>query len=288
MIVVKLSGGLANQMFQYAFAKRASINCKTRVKFDITIYDKPWMQAHEYFQLGIFQNIPLNFSNRHRIFFYKRKTLFKSSILLKWYKSFLVLNIVEENEFSYKPEKLSECTRNSYIDGYWQSEKYFIEIRSILLNEFSFPVLTKQNKTILEKILNTNSVSVHVRRGDFLNNLAHGSCSLEYYSYAIKKIRELVESPFFFFFSDDIHWVKQNMESNNNITFIDWNFGVESYNDMHLMSLCKHNIIANSSFSWWGAWLNQNPNKIVIAPKKWFNQRNWDTSNLLPPNWLCL
>ena len=145
-----------------------------------------------------------------------------------------------------------------------------------------------QNADIAEKISQVNAVSLHVRRGDYISdkkNAFIGVCTLDYYKTAIEKIKTQVDNPVFFVYSDDINWVKNNLVIDKTAVFVNHNRGQESYNDMHLMSLCKHNIIANSSFSWWGAWLNTSPDKIVIAPKQWFANMQ-DTSDLLPDNWL--
>jgi hypothetical protein len=145
---------------------------------------------------------------------------------------------------------------------------------------------------IAEQISRVNSVSLHVRRGDYVANLKvaaiHGLCSKEYYASAIKFISKKVERPHFFVFSDDINWVENNFKINYPCTYINQNFSNESYNDLRLMSLCQHNIIANSSFSWWGAWLNCNSEKIVIAPKKWFANSDKRCDDLIPEKWVRL
>ena len=181
-------------------------------------------------------------------------------------------------------------TSCDYMSGYWQSENYFESNRSILINDFSFRIpLNARNADALRLISSSNSVSIHIRRGDYLHNAnakaTHGLCSLEYYHKAIRLIKATIGKPRFFIFSDDMLWVKAHLEPEEDCIFVDWNFGVDSYNDMRLMSLCKHNIIANSSFSWWGAWLNRNPDKVIIAPKRWFAGKIND-SNIIPSSWI--
>lgn len=180
--------------------------------------------------------------------------------------------------------------KNRYFDGYWQSEDFFKGARDEILKEFSFPDFDEtHNKEIIETIINSNSVSIHIRRGDYLMHpLFKNICTIEYYRNAIEKIKKLTKVDNFIIFSNDIDWCKENFKSNlkdDNVTFVNWNKGDKSYRDMQLMSLCKHNIIANSSFSWWGAWLNQNPDKIIIAPYKWTN-RNIEVQNYLPSDWI--
>jgi hypothetical protein len=151
--------------------------------------------------------------------------------------------------------------------------------------------LSSYNADLVEQISKVNAVSLHVRRGDYVQNAKtnanHGVCSLDYYRAAIQNILERVEAPSFFIFSDDIPWVKEHLVLDIPCRYVDHNQGVESYNDMRLMSLCRHHIIANSSFSWWGAWLNPDPQKIVIAPQKWFANDNI-VDDLFPPEWVTM
>ena len=144
--------------------------------------------------------------------------------------------------------------------------------------------LLKQILEILNEIENSNSISIHIRRGDYMSpenyNMYGCIATPTYYKKAIKVIEEKVENPTFFVFSNDMDWVKKNIQINSRVFYIDINSGNGSYKDMQLMSNCKHNIIANSSFSWWGAWLNENKNKIVIAPKKWINREDVDSDKI--------
>lgn len=154
--------------------------------------------------------------------------------------------------------------------------------------------MNEKNQKILEKITQTNSVSIHVRRGDYYNNESafkiHGNITTKkYYENALEFIKEKVKNPVFFVFSDEFEWVKKNLYFFSNygeVHIIDWNKGFDSYIDLQLMSNCKHNIIANSSFSWWAAWLNKNKNKIVISPKKWVNNINENKIDIIPNNWI--
>lgn len=139
---------------------------------------------------------------------------------------------------------------------------------------------------MIDIIKSCNAVSLHIRRGDYISNATtntiHGTCNLDYYKRAVEYIKKNSVSPIFFIFSDDIDWVKDNLHLNEKHYYIDWNNADTNYEDMRLMSLCKHNVIANSSFSWWGAWLNNNPKKIVIAPQKWFNDSKLNTFDVIP------
>ena len=196
--------------------------------------------------------------------------------------------IKEKQIFHFDPE-VFKISGNVYLDGYWQNEKYFKDIEEIIRKEFTLKnPFNKIISGIAEKISETNSVSLHIRRGDYvkdkITNQLHGVCSLDYYLNAINRILEKVSKPSFFIFSDDIEWAKNNLKLNYSTFFISDNL-IKDSEELVLMSKCKHNIIANSSFSWWGAWLNQNPQKIVIAPKQWFKDSSIKTDDLIPDSW---
>lgn len=201
------------------------------------------------------------------------------------------IRLVVEPHFHYW-SGIREVSHNAYLAGHWQSEKYFSDASETIRSDFTFRhPLTKQNAELAGRIGQTMAVSLHVRRGDYVSdtkaNAAHGLCSLEYYRAAVLLMAEHVECPEFFVFSDDIAWVKANLKIDFPSRYLDHNQGAESYNDMRLMSLCRHHIIANSSFSWWGAWLNPNPDKLVIAPKKWFAYDS-NVADLFPAGWVSL
>jgi hypothetical protein len=173
------------------------------------------------------------------------------------------------NQFS---ESYLRLNGNIYLDGYWQGEVFFQEHKEQIRKDFTLKKISPRMARIIDEMAKINSVSVHIRRGDYVTNQAikqiFCSCGISYYRKAIKKINSCIDNPYFYFFTDDMPWVKKYLITDKNMKLIE---GFEDYEELILMSNCKHNIIANSSFSWWGAWLNQNPDKIVIAPKKWFN-----------------
>ncbi len=177
-----------------------------------------------------------------------------------------------------------------HLDGYFQNEKYFKKHKKDILKAFNFNKPTDdKNKALIEKIKKTNAVSLHVRRGDYLNKKNIQSVlSLYYYKNAVDYIRKHVQNPHFFIFSDDIKWAKENLQLTWPHTFVDINNNVNDYIDMYLMSLCDHNIIANSTFSWWGAWLNQHKDKIVIAPDVWLKNNAQFGKNIIPSEWIVL
>lgn len=188
----------------------------------------------------------------------------------------------------YKKEILIE-KKNMIILGCPQSEKYFINIKENIKKLYRFPeIMDEKNKNIANKIKYSNSISLHIRRGDYLKEKGLGNLApLFYYKAAIKYILKEVKNPVFFIFSNDIKWCKENLKLDYPIYYINWNKGTKSFRDMQLMSLCKHNIIPNSTFSWWGAWLNDNPNKIVIAPERWFNLEVQQIDrDIIPKEWI--
>ncbi|WP_150464417.1 alpha-1,2-fucosyltransferase [Francisella sp. XLW-1] len=256
MIIVKIVGGLGNQMFQYAYA-RALESRGYDVKIDISEFSK--YKLHGGYQLNRY-GISI-----HTI--YDKKSYFqkiRNKIIKKFY-------FIKEESLDFDTKYLN-LNNKQYVEGYFQSERYFIDIRNILLKEFIIQEpLSKYTRLMEEKISKNKSCSVHIRRGDYTSDKninVHGVCSIDYYMKAIDIVNSYNPCTNFFIFSDDIVWCKKFF-NNDKIFFVD-NHGRVPHEDIYLMSLCNNNIIANSSFSWWGAWINQDDNKIVIAPKNWF------------------
>ena len=196
---------------------------------------------------------------------------------------------IREKQYHFDP-KILTMPGSIYLDGYWQSEKYFSDIADIIKNEFRVKLpQTEENRRVAQQITSCESVSLHVRRGDYLTdaktNTIHGTCELDYYARCIERLTQQVHHPYFFIFSDDPEWVAKNLKITHPTTFVAHNGPEKSYEDLRLMSQCRHNIIANSSFSWWGAWLNSNSNKIIYTPKKWFCDPNLNTKDLIPATW---
>lgn len=185
-----------------------------------------------------------------------------------------MLSGTEDIPFDYENVTRKE---DGFYDGYWQNENNFLPIRDKILEVFSFPQFNdKRNIELAELITNKRAVSCHVRRGDYLKDPLYGVCTSEYYVKAIDEINRKVSPDLYCVFSDDVKWCKENLGEiigkDKEIVFVDWNKGENSFRDMQLMSLCNHNIIANSSFSWWGAWLNNHDDKVVVAPNIWMNK----------------
>lgn len=285
MKIVRIFGGLGNQMFQYALYK--SLEHKfNNVKIDTS--DFHYHNHHNGYEIDKIFDTTYNIADKEEI---KKITYPRNLLIYKIFDKILKKNlnkgydICEGKDRRYNKEILN--IRNTiYYDGYWQSELYFKDIEKLIRKEFTFKnELDERNLEIAQKIKNTNSVSIHVRRGDYIGNKSLGNiCGKEYYLKSVEYIEKNIEKPEFFIFSDDIEWAKDSLNINYPKTYISWNKNQESYKDMQLMSYCKHNIIANSTFSWWGAWLNNNTEKIVIAPKLWFADKK--ENDIIPEAWI--
>jgi hypothetical protein len=200
--------------------------------------------------------------------------------------------IYREPHFEFDPA-VPELQAPCYLDGYWQSERYFSDIAGVLRRDFTARApLNRQNEALAAGIDVVNAVSLHVRRGDYVDdpttNRFHGICSPDYYERALAFIIARAGMPELFVFSDDQQWARANLRFSVPMTFIDANPPDRGHLDMYLMARCRHNIIANSSFSWWGAWLNPSSEKIIVAPQRWFSNSGHDTRDLIPPSWARL
>ncbi|RTL12957.1 MAG: alpha-1,2-fucosyltransferase [Neisseriaceae bacterium] len=283
MQIIWCSGGLGNQMFQYAFYRRLQLDGKS-VTLDISGFNDYGL--HNGFELDKIFPVKINLADEVLINNIKQKISHLSLLKKIWWKVFTNFRpVIVQKNFGYS-SRLSNLQGLKYLEGYWQSEKYFGTHSDTIRNDFKFPLLDIKNKDYADKISQGEAVSIHIRMGDYVNHPLHGGiCTLEYYKKALSLIEEKVESPLFFIFSNDIEWCQNNLKLDKAI-YVTGNEGKNSFRDMHLMSMCKHNIIANSSFSWWGAWLNNNPDKVVVAPSKWFNDKTINTKDLLPDSWI--
>lgn len=274
MIITNIIGGLGNQMFQYSIGMVLAHKHNTELLLDTRMFQRQNLRT---FELNEVFNIHSRAATDREI----RQAI-------GWKANKIIARLLREprfaflrgNNFFIEPvisyvKEVHSLPADCYISGHWQSDRYFKNHESLIREQFRFKKSPEgKNKDFVQKIVGCNAVSLHVRRGDFISNAhtnaTHGTCLAVYYDKAIRYIEDRVNNPVYFVFSDDMDWVKGNIRINNEHYFIDFNSGLESYNDMRLMSLCKHHIIANSSFSWWGAWLNQNKEKTVVAPEKWF------------------
>lgn len=294
--IVRFNGGLGNQMFQYAFALCLSAKFNSEIFFDFSYFED--VKKHENVTSRTFELFAFNLECKdtaEQDFAPVKKPDFgkksKNTLAKMFPEKFGVNYVQEKHTFCFNKHIFNHDYL--YYEGYFQNEKYFKHLREALLASFSLKApyrdLDEKNKTVLDKILNTNSVSLHIRRGDYVTldyvTKIHGICGLDYYQRAIEYISKRIENPHFFIFSDDFDWVKENLKIDYPHTFVDFNQD-KGYLDLELMKHCKHNITANSSFSWWGAWLNENPEKIVISPKKWIAKNK--KCDVVPKGWIKL
>jgi hypothetical protein len=295
MIIVRLMGGLGNQMFQYAAARRLSLRHGVDVVFDGSCFDNcPEGDTPRQYQLGMLAitarfATPLEIAEISGLY---RSIWQKLSVGMRRFTGIAryPTNLFREPSEHFCPDVLN-LPDNVYLIGYWQSEKYFTDVANVIREELTIKAKpVGENRKLADQISNTESIAVHFRRGDYVTSVKtasyHGVVPLKYYYRALDYLQKKVKNPHLFVFSDDHQWVLDNVEfpvPAENVIHNPSELGCE---DIRLMSLCKHNIIANSSFSWWGAWLNSNPGKIVIAPRRWISDSSVDLPDLIPTNWV--
>lgn len=289
MIITRLFGGLGNQMFQYAAGRRLAHVLAVKLKLDVTWLGKPGSRAYS---LENF-NVQENFASASEIAAVAPIGGLRHALAKKWPKKWP--KYIQEKHFHFDPEILN-LPDDVYLKGYWQSEKYFSDIAGIIRREFTVKTPPGgRNREISELITSKQSVSLHIRRGDYVTSRKtkqhHGVCDLDYYFRCVDYLKQLVKNAHFFIFSDDPQWARDNLKQLCPTTFVDHNRPDKDYEDLRLMSQCKHNIITNSTFSWWGAWLNPGKDKIILAPKQWFAKKiqvSTKTDDLFPSGWILL
>ncbi len=286
-IVVKLQGGIGNQLFQYALGQSLIHQTQHSVQ-----YDRSWFatQTKRKFELGSFAfDVPIAPVAEITEFQKYEKRSSKLSFLH---------NVLTANEHIYIKEKslrfnpaILQLNPPVYLDGNWQSEKYFQPIADQLRTEMrvrTAPV--GENARMLAALARQRAIAVHVRRGDYVQdtrtNTFHGVTSMQFYQTAAAYLINKTQEPVFYVFSDDSEWVKTHIHFPAPTVYVDHNDTDHGYEDLRLMRACRHHIIANSSFSWWGAWLAETPGQIVIAPKQWFNDPAQDSRDLVPDRWV--
>ncbi|RIZ69486.1 MAG: alpha-1,2-fucosyltransferase [Methylococcales bacterium] len=292
MVVSYILGGIGNQMFQYAAGRALALTNSQKHLLDLSDFSD--YRLHHGFELCRVFNVvteSTETSTVHQLLGWRENYLARKVLRRTQFAGLRGKTFVVEPHFNYWPDFFN-LTGDCYLYGYWQSELYFKAIESVIRQDFTFrEPLKEHNAELALEMATIQAVSLHVRRGDYVsdpkNRNVMAICDLEYYRKAISYVVERVDCPVFYIFSDDVPWVKQNLSVGFPCVYVEHNRSAESYRDMQLMSLCRHHVIANSSFSWWGAWLNANPAKIVIAPKHWFRNRN-DDGDLIPDEWVRL
>lgn len=290
--IVRLSGGLGNQMFQYAAARALSLRHGASLAADLTWFSQPFniqTTPREYALYAFRLNLPeadkrtvatlrLNPAALRIVSFLRHRICFPSRFL-PWH--------ITEPTFDYW-DGFRDILPPAYLDGYWQSERYFSKYSDIIRADFSLRSISEKVAGMSAKIASVqDSVSLHIRRGDYVNNFAarsvHGIDTKEYYTKSLERIAARIGTTIIFAFSDDPRWVRANFDFGKHKGIV-VDGGWTAHEDMHLMSLCSHHIIANSSFSWWGAWLSTSRG-ITIAPKSWFSNPHIWTPDVCPATW---
>lgn len=279
MVIVDINGQLGNQMFQYALGRHLQLRGR-KVYYHMGYFrERP---EHDFALPRIFGiSLPKASTNqalacredRHRLVDRFRRKLFG--------RHECVFSETESVSLAYKPEVFN--FRRGLIDGYWQSERYFLDIADVIRKDFTFPEPSARNKALAGELSSCLSVSIHVRRGDYLGGFPVMDES--YFEPAMAYFLEKYKDVCFYVFSNDLNWCREHLKAKR-ISFVDGNTGKDSPWDMWLMTQCKHNIIANSTFSWWGAWLNTNEGKEVIAPRIWLY--NKETPDIYCNNWIIM
>ena len=286
MVTVYIGGGLANKMFQYAFSL-AIKKMGYEVDYDVQTFKTEFA----YYQISlqsIFLNVKINESSVIKYSFAGKNGKFDR--LVKRFSPYYIV----EHAYLYNENVWKQMRNRCYIESSWQDENYFITAESDVRNAFQFPAFEdERNIEVAEDMAASNSVAIHIRKGDGYGtwNIFSNTCPKEYYFNAIRYIKEHVDNPKFYVFSDSTGVVQQYL-GGENFKLIDWNptVGKGNYLDMQLMSSARQNVIANSTYSWWGAWLNSNVDKIVVGPRFWFNPecKLANINHIIPNRWVKL
>lgn len=292
MIIVRLDGGLGNQMFQYAIGRAVALRHGTTLRFDLQAVAADTKRAYG---LPVWR---IAGDPASRLDVLRMRALNKVSRSLRPSAPYYRHPVIFERDFSFD-RNLLEAKRDCWLFGYWQSEKYFDAVAGQVRADFTpASELSITSRAVEREILasGNSSVFLHIRRGDYASDphtlQTHGSCSVGYYLRAADLIAQQVPDPRFFAFSDEPEWVRDNLRLPYRTTIVGHNkqsdaFHVGSeHEDLWLMSRCRHAVLANSSFSWWGAWLNSERERIVIAPRRWFGTLEHDTHDLIPAGWI--
>jgi hypothetical protein len=290
MILVRLDGGLGNQMFQYAFGRSLSIRHDSQLKLDVTPFSLPPPRKGHHvprnYDLDVF-DIEANFATTEEINRFSKYT--SSDLLDKLLRKLFGFKktVLLEPHFHFSSIAYN-APDDRYLIGYWQSPLYFGEIEDKLRSDFTFRCpLSEKASQMLTRINAENSICLNVRRGDFVVNSFHGSYGMEYFGQADEILRGRVTDRHYFVFSDDIEWCVDNIKFASPVTYVTHDYAGPKFADyLRLMSACKHFVIPNSSFAWWAVWFNRNDDKIVIAPKLWFQDSSIDSSDLIPSDWI--
>lgn len=293
MIIVKLIGGLGNQLFQYAAGRKLAELHAAPLKLDLGGFETYRLHKYSLHPFNIREEFASPVEVRRLDWRGQRSARGFCLRAVQMLKPYYRRTVFVEASLGPCDPNIFRTPRDVYLDGYWQSEKYFRDIAGIIRREFTVrDEPSPESRRIAAEIQGTESVGIHVRRGDFVWNPEtakfHGLAGPEYYRRGVSEIARQVKNPHLFFFSDDPDWVAENLRFEHPATYVRHNDASRNYDDLRLMSLCRHDVIANSSFSWWAAWLNSNPAKIVCAPRRWISDPGIDARDVLPGSWISL
>jgi Glycosyl transferase family 11 len=285
---IHMVGGLGNQMFQYALGRRLEIERRAHIRYDLAQYK---VAGERDLNILKFRTRLPEPSRLDDVLF--RLSLGRSLRLCRPFVKMLGPSVqcryYEDKRQGYDP-KVLKLTGRWYLHGWWQSHAILDPIQSMLREEFQLVApLSGHDLEIQRRIDDVNAVSVHVRRGDLITHPIYSKTikvqTPDYFKTSMRKIADQVGDPHFFVFSDDPDWCKEHVRIDAPITYMDHNDGRRDYVDLVLMSHCRHFITANSSFSWWGAWLSRNAEKIVIVPSVWGTDGSGPIPDLIPSGW---
>lgn len=274
MIITRLHGRLGNQMFQYA----AACGLAERHDGQVALDPRLALSRGEGVLTRVF-DLPLVTPAR------LPPARHESPLSYAFWRA-TSRAFHRERGLGYN-RQIEDFPNGSYLHGYWQSERYFVHIADQIRADFTFPAFSStQNAEMADQIAQGPSISMHIRRGDYVTLGAHSLCDQAYYEAALARIQQSLHgTPTVYVFSDDPDWAKDNLPLPLPKVVVDFNGPETDFEDMRLMSLCDHNIIGNSSFSWWSAWLNANPDKQVAGPARWFGDPRLSNPDILPDRW---
>jgi hypothetical protein len=289
MVFTEINQGFGNQLFQYAAARALSVRLSTALKLDTTWFEYVGQRAYQLNFLNIAATPANRFEQKVLDILKRERRGAKAMKMLRRLHFPGAVAYLVDRERGFAPALLS-VRGNVFLKGYWQSERYFQAIAPILREEFTFKAAPDAaNQAMLRQIDSCESIVLHVRRGDYVTTThaqgVYGVCPPDYYASGIEHLRQRLKDPHAFIFSDDPGWVADHLKLAIPSTLVTHNTGKQDHEDLRLMSRGKHFIIANSSFSWWGAWLGAHPGKQIIAPRQWFQDSPISTEDLVPPTW---
>jgi hypothetical protein len=289
LIIARLNGGLGNQMFQFAAARALALRTQATLKLDVSAFSRDKLRSFDLGGYALTDHVAIA-SDAELAQCEQKKPRGLSLIGKALGVGSAAIPAIREAQFHYDPA-LTAAQPPAYVVGYWQSERYFTDHADQIRRDFTpRDPLEPENAEIADVISRSAAITLHVRRGDYVSDAktqaVHGVCGLDYYARAMSAVEAQVAVPHYIVFSDDPDWTRANLASPHPMTFVACNPPSRGFRDIQLMSLCQHHIIANSSFSWWGAWLNGRADKVVVAPRQWFASGGKDARDLVPSGWV--